>query len=270
MYKGNDDEVKKLLPELYEHKSCGSSDALRVYEHTLKDGRVYYDATCFSCHKYENNPPGFEANSALKFFKRTASPVPPLSMRGGHAPTQQQDPQDVLSEYNLYPYRELKDRHITQETCERYGVRVTLSETNGEPVTHLYPRYKGGKMTGYKQRIIDPKQFYSKGDCREVSLFGTHVVKPNGKTLYITEGELDALSLYQVLKAFSTIPGWEPSVVSLSNGASSAAKDISIDYDFVNSFEKVVLCFDMDDAGKAATLDACKILAGKAYIATYA
>ena len=279
MYKGNtNDEVKRVLPELYPCTSCSSSNALRVYEHTLKDGRVYYDATCFSCKRYENNPPGFESNSALKFFKRgapldkTASPVAPLSMQGKQVltPIPNQDPQDVLSEYNLYPYRELKDRHLTKETCERYGVKVTLSETNGEPVTHLYPRYKQGKMSGYKQRIIDTKQFYSKGDCREVSLFGTHVVKPNGKTLYITEGELDALSLYQVLKAFSTIPGWEPSVVSLSNGASSAAKDISIDYDFVNSFDKVILCFDMDDAGKAATLDACKILAGKAYIATYA
>ena len=76
MYKGNDDEVKKLLPELYEHKSCGSSDALRVYEHTLKDGRVYYDATCFSCHKYEDNPPGFEDKSKKTLFGKTTSSTP--------------------------------------------------------------------------------------------------------------------------------------------------------------------------------------------------
>lgn len=278
------DEQTVWLTEKYPCPHCDSSDAVKVSEHTTKDGKVYHDARCFSCQTNMDHPVGFEDTSKRNFFAKTPSVAPVLGLLERHRNTPkkefsykrdswlppEQDPQDVLSEYNLYPYRELKDRKLTRETCEHYGVRVTLSETTGEPVTHLYPRYKGGKMTGYKQRIIADKNFFSKGDCRNVSLFGSNVVKPNGKTLYITEGELDTLSLYQVLKAFSTIPGWEPSVVSLSNGASSAAKDISIDFDFVNSFDKVVLCFDQDDAGKAATEDACKLLAGKVYIATFA
>jgi twinkle protein len=133
----------------------------------------------------------------------------------------------------------------------------------------MYPYYKGGKFTGYKQRVIESKQMFSKGDCKDAELFGSHVVKPNGKTLYITEGELDCVALYQILKELSGLPGWEPSVVSLSHGASSAAKDISTSMDFVDSFQKIVLCFDMDDAGQAAVDDACKLLAGKVYIAKY-
>jgi len=261
---------------LHPHEGCGSSDALRIYEKTTKDGKLFHDATCFSCKAYVDHPPGFESTSAATVFAKSTSNTStgqlPLVFEK-HVPlntsTKQAHPQDVLSEYSIYPFRDLKDRYITKETCERYGVRVTLSETNGEPVTHMYPYYKKGKFSGYKQRIIESKQMFSKGDCTGAELFGAHVVKPNGKTLYITEGELDCLALYQVLKELSGLPGWEPSVVSLSHGAASAAKDISLSMEFVDSFDKVVLCFDMDDPGQAAVDDACKLLAGKVHIATY-
>ncbi len=275
MYKGINQELKKeTLTELFPCTKCNSSDALRVYEHTLKDGRVYHDATCFSCKHYENNPPDFESTSAKNVLLRKTSDTE----SGVHSIVEEHVAplnipqvlhQDVLSDFKIYPIRELKDRCISKAACERYGVRVTLSESNGEPVTHMYPYYKAGKFSGYKQRVIATKQMFSKGDCTGAELFGSHVVKPNGKTLYITEGELDCVALYQVLKDLSGLPGWEPSVVSLSHGAASAAKDISLSMEFIDSFQKIVLCFDMDDAGQAAVDDACKLLAGKVYIASY-
>jgi hypothetical protein len=197
---------------------------------------------------------------------------PPVASGGYMTTPYQQQPtlEEVLRDFRLYPVRAIPDRGITKETAEKYGVRVSVSPTDGQTiVTHMYPYYKKGNLTGYKERVVEGKKIFSKGDCTNTELFGTHCVKPNGKTLFITEGELDCLALYQVLKELSGIPGWEPAVVSLSHGAASAAKDISLSMDFVDSFEQVVLCFDQDDAGQLAVDDACKLLAGKVYIATY-
>lgn len=183
-------------------------------------------------------------------------------------PTHKETLEEVIEDFKTYPIRAIAHRGLTKETCEKYGVRVSLSPHDGETIlSHKYPYYRKDKLTGFKERIVEGKIIYSKGDCKNAQLFGSHAHPQGGKTLYITEGELDALSLYQILKTLSNIPGWEPAVVSLSHGSSSAARDISNDYDYVNSFDKVVLVFDQDDAGQAAVDDACKILAGKVYIA---
>jgi len=133
----------------------------------------------------------------------------------------------------------------------------------------MYPYYKDDKLTGYKERIVATKAMWSKGDCTSAALFGSHCHRPNGKTLFITEGECDALALWQVLTSLSTLDYYDPAVVSLSHGSASAAKDISRDLDYVSSFDKIVLCFDMDEAGQRAVEDACRILPGKVYIAKY-
>ena len=248
--------------------SCGSSDALRVKEHTMSDGTVWHDATCFSCNKYEPNPPGFIGNPRMR---KGASE--PRAMLEKHVPIPQSVDtlEDILKDFKMYPSRAIPNRGLTKETCERYGVRVSVSPTDGQTIiTHMYPYSKKGKLTGYKERVVEGKKIFSKGDCTNAELFGTMAVKPNGKTLYITEGELDCLSLYQVLKELSGLPGWEPAVVSLSHGAASATRDITMSMDFVDSFENVVLCFDQDDAGATATEEACKLLAGKVYIASFA
>lgn len=277
MNKGKSTRDKgELLPGTYPctDPACGSSDALRVYRHKGEDGTDYYDATCFSCKKYEPNPPGFNLSqppaevNKPQIFSRT----PQVSIHNEkHDPfrtTSQNTLEEILNDFKTYPCRAIIDRGLTKETCEKYGVRVSLSPTDGETIiTHMYPYYKKDKLTGYKERVVLGKNIYSKGDCREAQLFGSHCCNPSGKTLFITEGELDCLALYQTLKALSGLDTWEPAVVSLSHGAASAAKDISLSMDFVDSYEKIVLVFDQDDAGQAAVEDACKLLAGKVYIA---
>jgi len=248
---------------------CPSSDALRVYEKVdPKSGRTFYDATCFSCWHFEPNPPGY--NGAESMTDNVVQPRTGLtgSTRVPTHPTPRQTIEEVLEDFKTYPIRAIDHRGLTKETCEKYGVRVSLSPHDGETIlSHKYPYYRKDKLTGFKERVVEGKIIYSKGDCKDAQLFGSNTHPQGGKTLYITEGELDCLSLYQVLKSLSGIPGWEPAVVSLSHGASSAARDLSNDFDYVNSFDKIVLVFDQDDAGQAAVDDACKILAGKVYIA---
>ena len=65
----------------------------------------------------------------------------------------------------------------------------------------------------------------------------------------ITEGELDALSLYQVLKS---------PVVSVRS-SSSAHTDASFDRAYLNSFERIYLAFDGDEPGRSAAAAVAKL-----------
>jgi twinkle protein len=239
--------------------ACGSSNAMNVYKKV--NGKI--DASCFVCGHYEPNPPGWvdkESSSNVNLRSPTPS-MTPLSAKITN--------EEVLEDFKTYPLRSLITRGLTKETCEKYGVRVSLSPTDGETVlSHMYPYYRNDKLTGYKERICATKTMFSKGDCKGASLFGTHCHKANQKWLFITEGECDAMALYQALHSLSDLVDWHPAVVSLAHGSASAAKDIATDLDYVNSFQKVVLVFDQDDAGQAAVEDACKLLSGKVYIAT--
>ena len=61
-------------------------------------------------------------------------------------------------------------------------------------------------------------------------------------------GNCDTLAAYQMLQK----EGKNYRVVSIINGASAAVKDFKDNYDWINSFESIVLAFDQDDPGKIA------------------
>ena len=82
------------------------------------------------------------------------------------------------------------------------------------------------------------------------------------KILVICEGEIDTISA-------SKVRNHRWATVGIPNGASSAVKAIKANWDYVNRFETVVLCFDQDDAGRKAALAVAETLpVGKAKIAT--
>jgi len=285
--------------------NCPSSDAMAVHEQS-GTSPVKHNAWCWSCSTYEPNPPGFLGMSkdrrhepknlgqgqedSMQSHSSLRNSAPPSyigagtilnSSKGNITPddtsvTTSTQPtltkstptnQDILSEFNTYPIRAIPDRGLSLRTCERYGVRVSLSPRDGTTIlSHMYPYHKKGILTGYNQRVVETKNFFAKGDRKGVGLFGSHLPKA-GKTLYITEGELDAMSLYQVLWESSTLDDFNPSVVSLAHGAASAVRDITEDFEFVDSFEKIVLVFDQDEPGQAAIKDVCTLLAGKVFIA---
>lgn len=91
------------------------------------------------------------------------------------------------------------------------------------------------------------EMFASKGTKR--SLYGKHMIDDNTSDLIITEGEFDALSWHSV--------GYQ--AVSVPNGVSDM-EWINIDWDWLNRFERVYVCFDMDDPGQAASQEVCKRL----------
>lgn len=157
-----------------------------------------------------------------------------------------------------YTPSRLPMRGIEEEACKKFGygygeyhgakVQVaTYCDSNGRPVA---------------QKLRDKnKKFVITGDAKKMGLFGEHVWKSGGKILVITEGEIDALTVSQLQQN-----KWP--VVSLPNGASSAAKSVANSLEFVESFEKVVLMFDMDEPGREAAKAVADILSpGKAHVA---
>ena len=92
-------------------------------------------------------------------------------------------------------------------------------------------------------------------------MYGQWLWERGGKYLTITEGEIDALTVSQLNNH-----KWP--VVSVPNGAQSAARAIRQNIEWIESFDKVVFMFDTDDPGiKAAKQCAALLRPGKAKIA---
>jgi twinkle protein len=153
--------------------------------------------------------------------------------------------------------RPLSHRQIDQRTTRLYDYRV--AKVNGE-VVEVSNYYKEGTIVAQHVRGKG-KTFKWKGDTQDLPLFGQWLWNGKGKRIIITEGELDCLSISMLQQN-----RWP--VVSLPNGVSHAPKAMRTNLEFLSGYDEIVLCFDNDDAGRAAAEKCAEILpAGKAYIA---
>ena len=148
-------------------------------------------------------------------------------------------------------FRDIPDRGIKEEVCRKYGVRTI--QKNGVIDKHLYPYFnqKGDKVA-VKVRVVPTKEFFVEGRMKDCQLFGQQLFPSAGKYITITEGEVDCLSVYQMF-------GCKYPVVSIPNGATSK-KAIQDNYEWLNGFDKIVLCFDGDKVGKSSVLEAAQML----------
>lgn len=179
--------------------------------------------------------------------------------------------QNLIEEYRSCPFIAMEERGINVQTCEYFGVRSELSTLDGTTVTGtLFPTTPVSdltKITAYKKRTPD-KSFSIIGKEKTPSLFGLNKA-PKTKTIYVTEGEIDALTVYQCLKELST-PEWShlhPAVVSIPNGAAGASRAFADNLNKLFDYEKIVICFDNDDSGKKATDEVCRLIGSRAYVA---
>lgn len=140
----------------------------------------------------------------------------------------------------------IKDRKISKATCEKYGVTV-VPGADGHLVSHYYPYFNKDttQITATKQRKCATKDFYWSGDRANTGLFGQQTCRGKGKYITITEGEADALAVSEMFDN-----KWD--VVSLKDGAQTAERDISENLEFLEGYDNIVLCFDMDTEGQKA------------------
>jgi twinkle protein len=144
------------------------------------------------------------------------------------------------------------DRGITAPTMNSYG----CIEHKGSIV---YPYYSAsGVLVAAKIRKPD-KQFSCIGDLKEAALFGQHINKEGGLYVTVTEGEEDAMAAFQ-------LQGSRYACVSIKNGASAALKSCKEAYEYLNSFDGIVIDFDSDVPGQEAALQVAELFAGKSKI----
>ena len=142
---------------------------------------------------------------------------------------------DFISDLSLKP---LKARGITESTCRKYQYYFT--NYKGKPCQVANYFDENGTLVGQKLRFQD-KSFAVKGKL-STTFFGQQLYN-NGVRLIITEGEIDCLTVSQLL-------GNQEPVVSIPCGVQSAKKVFEDNLKWLEAFKEVVVVFDNDDAGR--------------------
>ena len=206
---------------------CGSSDGLAIYED---------NENCFVCsyHRNTGDIDIAEAHPVRHAADRNVTPLP-------------QGEQIAI-----------RDRGINADTVNKYKVTVN---TNPESVaSHVYPYFDaGGAHVANKIRRKGEKAFFWEGDPQGGALFGQQLFPAGGKAVTVVEGECDALAGFQ-------LTGSRYPCVSVKS--SSEAKRNCVDnFEYLDSFEKIVVCMDNDEPGQKAANQIAQLFApGKAHI----
>lgn len=218
------------------HKECGSSDGLAVYT----DDHKSFNGYCWACGDTVRNPYG---DNPPKKTKITKSP---------------EQIKAEMDEIASFPVRDLDVRKLRKESLEYFGVTIGMSEADGAtPAFAHFPYRKNGTVTGWKVRLLDPKKMWSVGDLKGVQAFGwQEALAAGGRKLFITEGEFDAVALYQALKDKQRGTQWEhtnPSVISLPHGSTNAGRFATDNLSEIRAnWKEVILVFDQDEPGQDA------------------
>jgi twinkle protein len=123
----------------------------------------------------------------------------------------------MQNENTSFSFSDIPDRKLSMDTCKKYGVTVSKSGTVIDK--HMYKYFDdNSNHVASKFRRTSDKAFWSEGDLSLCGLFGQNVFNQGGKFITVCEGELDAMSAYELMGS-----RW-PSV-SIKNGAASAVKN---------------------------------------------
>jgi len=203
---------------------CGGSDPAAMND----DGSI----KCFSCGVFIPKPKEENKVTSISNFQKTP-----------------------ISNGEFYP---LTDRGISLATAKKYRV-LSVKNSTGQIVEHIYPYYSGNEAVSSKVRK-ENKSFIWRGDSKSCGLFGQQLFQSGGKYVTLVEGEVDAMSAYELM-------GSQWPVVSIRNGAQSADRDVKENLEFLESFDNIIINFDNDQHGREAAKKVARLLRpGKAKI----
>lgn len=208
---------------------CGSSDGLSY------DDKGW--ARCFSCNQNFNVSAEGNYTETKQVIRKRMSNI-------------KESYEDML---NSKTYPAFSERGLSSDTCKHYNI---FSQSG---VTLIGYRDGQNELNAVKVRSPD-KDFNIQGNWKDVKgLYGQNLFTKGGKFVTITEGELDAASAFQMM-------GSRYPVLSVKNGAGSAYKDCKESFDFLDSYENVVICFDNDEVGQKAAKEVANLFGTKAKI----
>jgi twinkle protein len=127
----------------------------------------------------------------------------------------------------------LERRGLTAATIAAFQIGATPDDG-----AVILPYLRDGELVNTKTRGIADKKMWQAKDA-EPCLFGWHLIDPKARSIVITEGEFDAMVLHQ-----AGIPA-----LSCNQGAGNH-QWIDADWERLQRFSDIVLCYDMDDAGR--------------------
>lgn len=146
--------------------------------------------------------------------------------------------------YGDYKWQFLGARGVSEKTLRFYNCKVGINPKNNEVELLAFPHPNGRTLN----KRLDRKEFFWTGVKSEDSdppLFGMDKFPAgSAKAITITEGALDAASSYEMQGSKY------PNVAVTS--ASSAKRECGQAFNYLNSFDKIYICFDNDLAGKEA------------------
>lgn len=160
---------------------------------------------------------------------------------------QADETQETQAKGTIYPVSsmmidDVRARGIIKPTCEKYGYYKLKIGDRWAQVACYYD--DNGKIVGQKIRFPN-KEFKVCGDISTRFYGQNRWAGGGGKKLVITEGEIDCLTVSQLQD--NKYP-----VVSIPLGVSSAKKVFKANMEWLNSFDEVIVMFDMDEAGRQA------------------
>jgi twinkle protein len=219
---------------------CGSSDACGNYD----DGHTY----CHSCNTHHQNGTGSPSTGG-----RSAT----ASKRG------------LLTDVTPVA---LDRRGITEETCRKMGYGAARYDGLPAQIATYYD--EDGNPAAQKIRLPG-KDFRFIGETKEAMPFGAHAWQRTGKTIVVTEGEIDALTMAQVQglrwPVVSIGCGADTDVDkegnALKNPGSGIRRYFARWRDYFLGFDKIILMFDADRPGRFSAKVAAEVLGPKAHIA---
>ena len=205
-------------------KDCASSDAF-AYNVLSKVGK------CHSCGR------GYPGKDKMFSWAEGTYPPPP--------------PKVDLRNTKIITGRFNDIRGLDEDVAKLYNIQLQYGENN-TPVRYAFKYPNNVKYRGYEE-----KKFWTKERGAPTDLFGPDFNAGSSKRIYITEGEFDAASLYQVL-------GKSYPVKSLPS-ASLSEKFIKDNFEYLNAFEMVVYAGELDAAGKGAAQKLYSMMPDKFY-----
>lgn len=143
----------------------------------------------------------------------------------------------------------IPNRGLLESTCRKWDYRINRDGPRPRHVANY--RDSTNSVVAQKVRAAG-KEFFFLGSKKAAGLYGHHLWSDR-RSIIITEGELDALSVSQA-------QDHKYPVVSVPNGAEGALKAIRASYDYLCEFTKIVIMFDMDEPGQVAARECADIL----------
>lgn len=212
---------------------CGGWESLVTY----KDGHKW----CYKC----NEGKGMSEHGEMQHAASSTEVKP----KGDHKPFTTANMQGGL-----------KRRRLGTETLSKFQYFV---DEEGLQVANYYDQK--GVLSAQKYRTKDKDFWFTpvsdeRHKPHELKLFGQNVWGDKyDKTVVVTEGEIDAMSVAQAL-GFKTA-----AVVSIPAGVPSALKAVQGNYRWLDRFEKVVFWMDNDEVGQALIPGLCALFPGKSF-----